>query len=150
MSGLHGKLFCAFFFKKDSVTYDCNLCDNQSWMDHVNCSWGSWWFSVRGLCEPKQVCGAEMMCFYTAVFSLCFGTAIKHGLQSTAKRHLLLSASLVVGWDYSQNKVQTGWLIEGSAEVRAAVYFHTQPTLAHFIRMDFYGLILSQKEFVTS
>ncbi|CAJ1049613.1 hypothetical protein KUCAC02_002682 [Xyrichtys novacula] len=34
--------------------------------------------------------------------------AINHGLQSTAKRHLLLSASLVVGRDYSQNKVWTG------------------------------------------
>lgn len=76
--------------------------------------------------------------------------AINHGLQSTAKRHLLLSASLVVGRDYSQNKVQTGWLIEGSAEVRAAVYFHTQWTLVHFIRMDFYGAILSLYEFVTS
>lgn len=36
------------------------------------------------------------------------GMAIKHGLQSPAERHLLLSASLVVGRDYSQNKVQTG------------------------------------------
>lgn len=90
------------------------------------------------VCNCRQVLSAEMMCFYSAVL-LCFGMAINHGLQSTAKRHLLLSASLVVGRDYSQNKVQTGWLIEGSAEVRAAVYFHTRRTLVHFIRMDFYG-----------
>ncbi|KAJ4947800.1 hypothetical protein JOQ06_009832, partial [Pogonophryne albipinna] len=59
------------------------------------------------VCNCRQVLSAEMMCFYSAVL-LCFGMAINHGLQSTAKRHLLLSASLVVGRDYSQNKVQTG------------------------------------------
>ncbi|KAI4831081.1 hypothetical protein KUCAC02_002682 [Chaenocephalus aceratus] len=58
------------------------------------------------VCNCRQVLSAEMMCFYSAVL-LCFGMAINHGLQSTAKRHLLLSASLVVGRDYSQNKVQT-------------------------------------------
>lgn len=46
--------------------------------------------------------------------------------------------------------MRTAWLIEGSAEVRAAVYFHTRQTLIHFIHMDFYGVILSLYEFVTS
>lgn len=86
------------------------------------------------------------MCFYSTVWP-CFGMAINHGLQRTAKRHLLLSAPLVVGRDYSQNKVRKGWLIERSAGVRAAIFFHTRHTLVHFSRRDFYGLMVSLCEF---
>lgn len=42
---------------------------------------------------------------------LCFGAAIKHRLQRPSKRHLPLSASPVVGQDYSQNSADS--LING-------------------------------------
>lgn len=106
--------------------------------------WWLRWSSERcqiALCEvynSRQVLSSEMMCFYSVVL-LRFGIAINHCLQSTAKRHLLLSASLVVGQDYSQNKVWTGWLIEGSAEVHAAVYFHTSEHLFISFSWTFMG-----------
>lgn len=65
------------------------------------------WITTCEVHNWRQVLSLEMMCFYNTVLP-CFGMAINHGLQSTAKRHLLLSASLVVGRDYSQNKVRTG------------------------------------------
>lgn len=70
----------------------------------------------------RRCVNSGMMSFYDRGW-LCSGMTINHGLRSTAKCHLLLSAPLVVGRDYSQNQVQTGWLIEGSAKVWTAVYF---------------------------
>lgn len=93
-------------------------------------------------------CVTLRWCVFFTAESDC-ASAINHGFRSTAKCHLLLSAPLVVGRDYSQNKVQTGWLIEGSAKVRAAVYFHTRRTLIHFTPVDFYVVILSLYGFVT-
>lgn len=55
----------------------------------------------------REPCNSEMMRFYGRVW-LCSATTINHGLRSTAKCHLLLSAPLVVARDFSQNKVQTG------------------------------------------
>lgn len=92
-----------------------------------------------GLCEALvrsvSLRWCVLMCFYGRGW-LCFGMTINHSLRSTAKCHLPLSVPLMVGRDFSQNKVRIGWLIEGSAKMSAAVYFYTQWSLNHFARMD--------------